>query len=80
LIAIDIDDVNKALNDLHQSLDSRITQDVYIQQVDDQRIINEVLCQEMCLARWQWQSGQLKNNDSVIWENQCANACPENFT
>ena len=41
---LDIDDVNKALSEVHTSVDTKVERDIYLQQADEQRVINEVLC------------------------------------
>ena len=71
---LDTEDVNKALVKLGHQLDQKL-QDT----TEEQKVINEVLCQETCLARYQWQSGSLGKEMLVPWESQCANSCPENF-
>ena len=57
----DSEDLLKALQELTFRSEAKVDKDLYLQQAEEQRIINEVLCQEACLARWQWQSGTVKN-------------------
>ena len=42
-------------------------------------LLTESLCAENCLGRWYWKSGELKNDNSIPWEEQNINTCPENF-
>lgn len=75
-----IEDVNTALTEIHNSIELRVEKEIYVPQMDDQRAVNEVLCAENCLARWFWKSGSLSvDGQAVPWEIQCANTCPDNF-
>ncbi len=47
--------------------------------MDNQAIINEALCSENCLARWNWKSGQVKNGYAIPWEIQSVNTAPDIF-
>lgn len=74
-----IDDVNKALTEIHTELDTKASEDQFQLQVKEQNSINDLLCSENCTARWLWKSGSLKNGFAVPWEIQATNTCPENF-
>jgi hypothetical protein len=63
-----IDDVNKALTEIHGELDMKTQDDAYQLSVREQNSINEILCAENCVARWLWKSGSLKNGFAVPWE------------
>ena len=76
---IDIDDVNKALMDVHKELDTKAGQDELTNIVNDQALINESLCTENIVGRWAWKSGDLKSGSTVPWEIQLANTLPDNF-
>jgi hypothetical protein len=77
-IKANIDDVNHALEDLHQELDGKVSFEELAEKLKEQNIINEALCAENCVARWLWKSGDIKNGN-VPWEIQTINTCPENF-
>ena len=66
--SIDIEDVNKALIDIHKELDVKAQQDELNNIVNDQAMINESLCTENIVGRWAWKSGELKSGSSVPWE------------
>lgn len=74
-----IEDVNKALTEIHKELDTKTNEDSYQLQLTEQNSINDLLCSENCTARWLWKSGSLKNGFAVPWEIQATNTCPENF-
>jgi len=75
-----IEDVNKALTDMHDEVGDKITKPVFDKAMAELGSINEALCSENCVARWLWRSGQLCSNGyAVPWEVQSVNTCPENF-
>ena len=74
-----IDDVNKALTEVHNELDTKASLEDYEAHVSTQSEINQALCAENCVARWIWKSGDLKNGFAVPWEVESINTCPENF-
>ncbi len=77
--SLDIDEVNKALIDIHKELDVKTNQEELTHFVNDQALINESLCTENILGRWAWKSGDLKSGGVIPWEIQLANTLPDNF-
>jgi len=74
-----IDDVNKALTEVHEELDCKASAEEHENQLKAQSDINQALCAENCVARWIWKSGDLNNGFAVPWEIESINTCPENF-
>jgi hypothetical protein len=56
-----IEDVNKALKDVHTSLDGKPDRKVTDTHDKEQALINETLCGENCVARWIWKSGEVRS-------------------
>jgi hypothetical protein len=54
---IDIDDVNKALTEMHCDVAAKLGKDEFTVSLTDQNVTNEILCAENCVARWLWRSG-----------------------
>ena len=79
IVVLDIEDVNKALSEVSEELQSRVNAREFREALTDQSTINEALCAENCVARWLWKSGELVNGYAVPWEVQSVNTCPENF-
>lgn len=75
----EVDDVNKALIEIHEELDSKSNADQFNTAMDNQAIINDALCSENCVGRWMWKSGKVKNGYAIPWEYQSANTAPDNF-
>lgn len=74
------DEVNKALDDIHEDMDKRVVNKTELNEaLQEQNSINEALCAENCSARWLWKSGELQNGFAIPWEIQTINTCPENF-
>ena len=65
---IDIDDVNKALNEVHEEVENKVANKEFRDALNEQNSINEAICAENCVARWLWKSGDLNNGYSVPWE------------
>jgi len=63
-----IDDVNKALVEIHKELDLKSNQEDLGTIVNDQALINESLCTENIVGRWVWKSGDLKAGNTIPWE------------
>ena len=75
----DIDDINKALVQIHEELDVKANLDQFKISMDNQAMINDALCSETCVGRWVWKSGQVKNGYAVPWDVQLVNTAPDNF-
>ena len=74
-----IDDVNKALIEIHNELDLKPTINEFNNAMDNQNGINNVLIKENYIGKWFWLSGEKKNNSFIPWEIQIMNTSPENF-
>jgi len=79
IIILDIDDVNKALLEIHKELDAKAIREDLANIVNDQALINESLCTENIVGRWAWKSGEVKTGQMVPWEIQLTNTLPDNF-
>ena len=75
----DINDVNTALNQIHDELDIKLSVQDFDVAMNNQNKINSALVQNNQIGIWVWESGVLKNNHNVPWEIQKINNYPENF-
>ncbi|CAG9313179.1 unnamed protein product [Blepharisma stoltei] len=73
------DEVNKIIQGIHRELDLKAANDDLNVHINEQSILNELLCAENCVARWIWKSGDLRAGNSIPWEIQSVNTCPDNF-
>ncbi len=78
-LKVDVEEVNKALIEIHNELDKKNSIEDFTNAMDNQSIINETLCNENSLGRWIWKSGKVKNNYLIPWEEQSINTSPDNF-
>ena len=75
----DIDEVNKALILIHDELDTKSSIEDFNTAMDNQNVINNVLCKENCVGKWMWNSGECIKGYYIPWEEQRTNTCPEMF-
>lgn len=78
-VYLDVDDINKALSDLHGEVDLKAEQTDLKAHVNEQTLLNEALCAENMLGRWIWKSGEVRVGNAVPWEVQAVNTYPDNF-
>lgn len=73
-------DVNKALDDMHERVESRVLVHDFTKHLVEQQKVTQTLIAENCSARWMWHSGNLNSNGfAVPWEVQSVNSFPDNF-
>ena len=75
----DINDVNNALNQIHDELDIKLSFQDFNHAMNNINKINSALLQNNQVGEWIWESGIVKNNHFILWEIQKINNCPENF-
>jgi hypothetical protein len=73
------EDVNRVFLEVNKELDTKISEEIVVAQLDEQKMVNEILCAENCVGRWLWKSGELGVGSAVPWEVQATNTCPDNF-
>ena len=74
-----IDDVNKALVEIHSELDSKSSLEDFNHAMNNQNNINKYLAEENSIAKYIWKSGNVSKGYAVPWEEQIVNTLPENF-
>ena len=74
-----IDDVNKALIDIHNDLDNKSSIADFRHAMNNQNNINAYLAKENSVGKWLWESGNISKGYAVPWEGQVINTMPENF-
>ena len=70
---------NKLLSEINKKLNEKVNTSDFTSALDNQSIINDTLCNENCIGRWMWKSGNIKNNYLIPWESQTVNTSPDNF-
>ena len=74
-----INDVNLALNQIHDELDIKLSFQDFDHAMNNQNKINSALVQNNQIGIWIWESGAIKNSHNVPWEIQKVNNSPENL-
>ena len=74
-----IDDVNTALTEIHKELDNKLNLKDFNHSTQNSNTIISTLIKENTVAKWLWESGEVKNGYLVPWEKQISNTSPENF-
>ena len=74
-----ISDVNRALNQIHDELDIKLSFQDFDHAMNNQNKINTALVQNNQIGIWIWESGVIKNSHNVPWEIQKVNNAPENL-
>jgi hypothetical protein len=74
-----IDDVNKALVDIHNDLDNKSSLADFNHAMNNQNNINTYLAKENSVGKWIWESGKVCKGYAVPWEVQVINTMPENI-
>ena len=78
-IKVSPDYFNKLLSEINKKLNEKVNTSDFTSALDNQSIINDTLCNENCIGRWMWKSGNIKNNYFIPWESQTVNTSPDNF-
>ena len=74
-----IDDVNKALVEIHDELDSKSSLEDFNHAMNNQNSINKYLAEENSIAKYIWNSGIVSKGYAIPWEEQIVNTMPENI-
>ena len=76
---MDIDDINKVLNEINIDMNNKLNSEVFNRQVQIQNDINNYLCKEHILGRWiSYKTTPLKNA-FIAWDEQLINLAPNNY-
>ena len=78
-IKVSPDYFNKLFSEINKKLNEKVNTSDFTSALDNQSIINDTLCNENCIGRWMWKSGNIKNNYFIPWESQTVNTSPDNF-
>ena len=47
--------------------------------MNNQAIINDIICNENQVGRWLWKTGKIKGGYAIPWDTQSVNTSPDNF-
>lgn len=72
-------EVERSLTRLAEDIGQRVQKRDLESLMNEQQQVVEALCAENCVARWIWKTGEVRPGNSVPWEVQSVNTCPDNF-
>ena len=47
--------------------------------MNNQALINDIICNENQVGRWLWKSGKIKGGFTIPWDTQSINTSPDNY-
>jgi hypothetical protein len=76
---MNINDINKILNQISKDLDNKVDVDKYNNQLYIQKDINNYICKEHILGRWISYKNTTLKHAFIIWNKQLINLAPNNY-
>lgn len=72
---INIEDINNLKNDINLKVD----RNEFNNAMNNQALINDIICNENQVGRWLWKSGKIKGGFTIPWDTQSINTSPDNY-
>ena len=76
---INLEEFNASLTQLQKELNIKINNNEFNTAMNNQSIINDILCNENQIGRWLWKSGKIKGGITIPWDTQKVNTAPDNY-
>ena len=76
---VSIDEYNMALNKIKKELNIKIDNTEFNNAMNNQSIINDIICNENQIGRWLWKTGKMKGGFTIPWDIQKINTAPDNY-
>ena len=76
---VNIDEYNMALNKIKKELNIKIDNTEFNNAMNNQSIINDIICNENQIGRWLWKTGKMKGGFTIPWDIQKINTAPDNY-
>ena len=76
---VNIDEYNMALNKIKKELNIKIDNTEFNNAMNNQSIINDIICNENQIGRWLWKMGKMKGGFTIPWDTQKINTAPDNY-
>ena len=74
-----IDELNIALNQIKKELNNKVNNIEFKNSMNNQAMINDIICNENQVGRWLWKSNKNKNKLAIPWDVQSVNTAPDNY-
>ena len=76
---VNIDELNIALNQIKKELNNKVNNIEFKNSMNNQAMINDIICNENQVGRWLWKSSKNKNKLAIPWDIQSVNTAPDNY-
>ena len=76
---VNIEDINNLINNIKNDINDKINSTEFNNAMNNQALINDILCNENQIGRWLWKSGKMKGTYTIPWDTQTVNTAPDNF-
>ena len=74
-----IDELNISLNQIKKELNNKVNNIEFKNSMNNQAMINDIICNENQVGRWLWKSNKNKNKLAIPWDIQSVNTAPDNY-
>ena len=76
---VNTEDMDHSLNNLNNNINLKVSKIDFNNAMNNQAIINDIICNENQVGRWLWKSGKIKGGYAVPWDTQSVNTAPDNY-
>lgn len=76
---VNIDEYNSTINKIRKDLKIKIDNNEFNNAMNNQALINDIICNENQIGRWLWKTGKIKSGFIITWDTQKINTAPDNY-
>ena len=76
---VNFEDYNTALNKIRKELKIKVDNNEFNSAMNNQALINDIICNENQIGRWLWKAGKTKGEFTIPWDTQKVNTAPDNY-
>ena len=76
---VNIEEINQSLNKIKGEMNLKANKIDFNNAINNQALINDIICNENQVGRWLWKSGKVKGGYTIPWDTQSVNTSPDNY-
>ena len=76
---VNIEEYNSTINKIRKELKIKIDNNEFNNAMNNQALINDIICNENQIGRWLWKTGKIKSGFIIPWDTQKINTAPDNY-
>ena len=76
---VNIEEINQSLNKIKSDMNFKVNKIDFNNAMNNQALINDIICNENQVGRWLWKSGRVKGGYTIPWDTQSVNTSPDNY-